>query len=181
MWPNKQNMFVRISKKRIIKAEKHPVAQCYSFCSGCTKCIRLIKWWILGGQMGGHLLIRYLLCVINFSHTFWLTFSKPCTVVMDTLKRCVWLLEVYGYFSKNLHVVELSLFSSMLAGGRVSSPRCVGYHSGRESIGQWSTIQNFKILNHGGMITPPPTLFLQRYIWYYMYVIIGLAPTPLFW
>jgi hypothetical protein len=38
---------------------------------------------------GGHLLTGYLLCVINSSHTFRLTFFKPCTV-MDTLKMCIY-------------------------------------------------------------------------------------------
>jgi hypothetical protein len=34
---------------------------------------------------------QHLLCVINFSRMFRLTFFKPCTVVMDTLKMCLWL------------------------------------------------------------------------------------------
>jgi hypothetical protein len=34
---------------------------------------------------------RHLLCEINSSHTFRPTFIKPCTVVMDTLKMCMWL------------------------------------------------------------------------------------------
>jgi hypothetical protein len=37
-----------------------------------------------------HLLRWHLLCVIISSHTFKLTFFKPCTVVMDTLKMCMW-------------------------------------------------------------------------------------------
>jgi hypothetical protein len=52
------------------------------FWPGCTKCIRLIEWWIKP------FLIGYLHCVIKSSHTFWLTFFIPCTVVMDTLKMC---------------------------------------------------------------------------------------------
>jgi hypothetical protein len=39
-----------------------------NFCwPGCTKCIRLIEWWMPGGRAS---LIGYLLCVINSSHTF---------------------------------------------------------------------------------------------------------------
>jgi hypothetical protein len=41
------------------------------FWPGCTKCIRLIEWWMPGGRVGGQAsLIGYLLCVINSSHTF---------------------------------------------------------------------------------------------------------------
>jgi hypothetical protein len=79
------------------------------FWPGCTKCIRLIEWWMPGGRAGWRAsLIGYLLCVINSSHTFRLTFIKPCTIVMDThtftltflkpctvavdtLKMCMWL------------------------------------------------------------------------------------------
>jgi hypothetical protein len=32
---------------------------------------------------------RYLLCVINSSHNFRLTVSKPCTVDIDKLKMCM--------------------------------------------------------------------------------------------
>jgi hypothetical protein len=81
------------------------------FWPGCTKCIWLIEWWI----SSRHLLIGFLLCVINSSHTFRLTFFKPCTVVMDTLKMCMWLFgSVWTFFIKfTIHVVELIHFSSM--------------------------------------------------------------------
>jgi hypothetical protein len=66
-----------------------------TFWPGCTKCIRLIlvRWWMTGGRVtrASFNNIGYLLCVINFSYTFRLIFFKPCTVVMDTLKMCMWL------------------------------------------------------------------------------------------
>jgi hypothetical protein len=55
----------------------------------------------------------HLLCVINSSHTFKLTFFKPCTVVIDTLKMCMWVFGSIRTFFEKLHVVELSHFSSM--------------------------------------------------------------------
>jgi hypothetical protein len=64
------------------------LSKTFDFWSVCRKCIRLIEWWILGGRA---FLIGYLLCVINSSSMFRLTFFKPCTVVMDTLKMCMWL------------------------------------------------------------------------------------------
>jgi hypothetical protein len=89
----------------------------YCFWPSCTKCI----WLIHVSRAGGPLLIRYLLCVIKSSHTFWLTFFKPCTVVMDALMMCMWRFGSTrdGHFSKNLHIVELSHFSSIIAGGRL--------------------------------------------------------------
>jgi uncharacterized membrane protein len=45
--------------------------------------------------------IGYLLCVINSFYTFRLTFSKLYTVVMDTLKMCMWLFgSVWTFFEK---------------------------------------------------------------------------------
>jgi hypothetical protein len=58
-------------------------------------------------MMGGCLLIGYLLCVIKSSYTLRPTFFKPCSVVMDTLKMCMWRFES-AHFSKNLHVIELA-------------------------------------------------------------------------
>jgi hypothetical protein len=50
---------------------------------------------------GGHCLIGYLLCVIKSSRTFRLTFFKPCTVVVDTLKMCMWFFgSVQTFFEK---------------------------------------------------------------------------------
>jgi aerobic-type carbon monoxide dehydrogenase small subunit (CoxS/CutS family) len=65
--------------------------------------------WPLG-LLFQHVLNRWhLLCVINSSHTFSLTFCKSCAVVMDTLKiNACDFLEVFRHFSKNLHIVELS-------------------------------------------------------------------------
>jgi hypothetical protein len=62
-----------------------------------------------------HVLNRWhLLCVIKSSLTFRLTFFKPCTIVLDTLKMCMWAFwKFWGIFWKNLLVVELSHFSSM--------------------------------------------------------------------
>jgi hypothetical protein len=46
-----------------------------------------------------------LLCVINFSHTFSLTFSKLCSVIMDTLKMCLWLSgSVQTFFKKFMYL-----------------------------------------------------------------------------
>jgi hypothetical protein len=53
----------------------------------------------------GRLLTGYLLCVINSSHTFTLTFFKLCTVLMDTLKICMWLFGSAWTFFKKLHVL----------------------------------------------------------------------------
>jgi hypothetical protein len=48
-----------------------------------------------------HVLNRqYLLWVINSSQTFGLTFTKLCTVVMDTLKMCMWLFWSASRFFK---------------------------------------------------------------------------------
>jgi hypothetical protein len=63
-----------------------------------------------------HVLNRWhlhVLCVINSSHIFRLTFFKPCTVVHW---RCACdFLEDYRHYLKNLpvHIIELSHFSSM--------------------------------------------------------------------
>ena len=60
-------------------------------------------------------LIGYLLCVINSSYIFKLTFFKPCTVVMDTLKMCMWLFSSpelkaqVSYSDRPLSVVRLSV------------------------------------------------------------------------
>jgi hypothetical protein len=57
---------------------------------------------------------RQLLSEINSFHTFSLTLFKPYTVVMDTLRMCMWLLRsVHRHYLKNLHEVRLSNFSSM--------------------------------------------------------------------
>jgi hypothetical protein len=45
--------------------------------------------WVVGRHL--HIEYWYLLCVINPSHTFRLTFFKPCTVVTNILKMCMWL------------------------------------------------------------------------------------------
>ena len=45
---------------------------------------------------------RYLLCVINSSHTPLERISSNSAQLL----MCVWLFEVLGHFSKNLHVVE---------------------------------------------------------------------------
>jgi hypothetical protein len=42
--------------------------------------------WRADGRWGLGIGYLYVLCVINVSHTFRLTFFKLCTVVMDTLK-----------------------------------------------------------------------------------------------
>jgi hypothetical protein len=61
------------------------------------------KWWPLG-----HSFVFYLLCEINSSDTYRLTFSKLCTIVMNTLEMCMWLSGSFGTFS----VGELSHFSN---------------------------------------------------------------------
>jgi hypothetical protein len=48
--------------------------------------VHLAYRMVNGGRVS---LIWYLLCVINSSHIFRLTFFKPCIVVMDTLKMCM--------------------------------------------------------------------------------------------
>jgi hypothetical protein len=53
---------------------------------------------------------QYVLCIIDFSHTFWMTFFKLCTVVMYIENvQVTW---SFKHFSKNLHAVELSHFFS---------------------------------------------------------------------
>jgi hypothetical protein len=46
---------------------------------------------------------RHLLCIINSSYTFILTFFKLCTIVMDTLKMCMW-------FSGRLHILFTKIY-----------------------------------------------------------------------
>jgi hypothetical protein len=71
-----------------------------TFWLDCTKCIRLLEWWMLGGW-AGCLYIGYCFYVINSSHNFRLTFFKLFTVVMNTLKICMWLFEsVWTLFGK---------------------------------------------------------------------------------
>jgi hypothetical protein len=57
-------------------------------------------------QVGWCLHTGYLLCVINTSCTFWVTFSKLCTIITNTLKICMGRFgSVRTFFLKNLHVV----------------------------------------------------------------------------
>jgi hypothetical protein len=67
------------------------------FLPGFRKCTWLIEWWMLGGC----LLMGCLLCVINSSYTFKLTFFKPCTFVMVTFTMCMWLFGSVRTFFKN--------------------------------------------------------------------------------
>jgi hypothetical protein len=58
---------------------------------------------------------RHLLCVINSSHTFKLTFFKPYKVVMDTLKMCMWLFgSVRTFFEKYTCSWTWSFFQHVL-------------------------------------------------------------------
>jgi hypothetical protein len=64
-------------------------------------------------QVGRHLLIGYLLCVIKFSHIFSLTFFKPCAVVRGTLKMCMWLFgSVWTFFWKIYMCLKLVTFQA---------------------------------------------------------------------
>jgi hypothetical protein len=76
-----------------------------SFLAGLHKvhpAYRMVNAGRAGGLVCGRAsLIGYLLCVINSSHTFRLTFFKPCIVVIDTLKMCMWLFgSIRTFFEK---------------------------------------------------------------------------------
>ena len=38
--------------------------------------------------------LRYRVCVINSSHSFQLIFLKPCILVVDIFKTCIWIFDV---------------------------------------------------------------------------------------
>ena len=35
--------------------------------------------------------LRYRVCVINYSHSFQWIFLKPCIIIVDILKMCMWI------------------------------------------------------------------------------------------
>jgi hypothetical protein len=76
------------------------------------------------------------LCVINSSHAFMLTLFKLSIVVIDILKMCMLLFQVFGYFSKKncMHlnfksIVELSYFYAPDIKNCEVYHFCPSYHS----------------------------------------------------
>jgi hypothetical protein len=75
-------------------------------CMWCFGSVRTFFFWKIYMKLnfytsilaGGRLPIGYILCVINSTHTLRLTFFKPCTVVVDTLKMCMWLCRSFQTF-----------------------------------------------------------------------------------
>jgi hypothetical protein len=63
---------------------------------------KCIIWpWSFFQHVDGRIIIGYLICIINTSRTLKLIFFKPCTIVMDTLKMCMWLFgSVWTFFEK---------------------------------------------------------------------------------
>ena len=42
-----------------------------------------------------HQTLRYRVCVLNFSDSFQWIFLKPCILVMDIMKTCIWVNRIY--------------------------------------------------------------------------------------